>query len=120
MIPNNRAGGLYEKDSSNCDVSMSDYAGIDAPPFQSGKFTGTERHMSKRGSKSMRKRGFELLDSVNKHRDGYQDDPVCQYFFKKRAEGKPYRVAMFAAYNKFLRIYHSKVSAVLNEYEAVN
>ena len=96
------------------------YSGIDAPPFQSGKFTGTERHMSKRGSKIMRKLGFELLDSVNKHRDGYQDDPVCQYFFKKRAEGKPYRVAMFAAYNKFLRIYHSKVSAVLNEYEAAN
>ena len=67
----------------------------------------------------MRKLGFEPLDSVNKHRDGYQDDPVCQYFFRKRAEGKPYRVAMFAAYNKFLRIYHARVSAVLNEYEAL-
>lgn len=96
------------------------YAGIDAPPYQSGKFIGTERHMSKRGSKIMRKLGFELIDSVNKHREGYQEDPVCQYFFKKRAEGKPYRVAMFAAYNKFLRIYHSRVSAVLNEYESLN
>ena len=96
------------------------YAGIDAPPYQSGKFTGTERHMSKRGSKIMRKLGFELMDSVNKHQSSYPDDPVCQYFLSKRAEGKPYRVAMFAAYNKFLRIYHSRVSAVLNEYDAIN
>ncbi|MGM9976755.1 MAG: hypothetical protein ACI32G_07495 [Bulleidia sp.] len=36
---------------------------------------------------------------------------------KKRNEGKPYRVAMIAAFNKFLRIYHSRVSEVLNEYD---
>ena len=45
-------------------------------------------------------------------------DPVCEYFLRKRAEGKHYRVAMFAAYNKFLRIYHSRVSSVLNEMDA--
>ena len=42
-------------------------------------------------------------------------DIICTYFYNKA-----YRVAMFAAYNKFLRIYHSKVSAVLKEYEAMN
>ena len=93
------------------------YAGIDAPPYQSGRFTGTERHMSKRGSKILRKIGYELLDVINKHKNAYKGDPVCEYFIKKRAEGKPYRVAMFAAYNKFLRIYHSRVSKVLNEAE---
>jgi hypothetical protein len=91
------------------------FAGIDAPPYQSGKFTGTERHMSKRGSRVMRKIGFELMDTINKHQKLYAGDPVCEYFLAKRAEGKKYRVAMFAAYNKFLRIYHSRVSAVLNE-----
>ena len=95
------------------------YAGIDAPPYQSGKFTGTERHMSKRGSKIMRKLGYELLDSINKHQSSYVGDPVCEYFLKKRAEGKHYRVAMFAAYNKFLRIYHSRVSSVLNEVDSL-
>ena len=94
------------------------YSGIDAPPYQSGKFTGTERHMSKRGSKIMRKIGYELLDSINKHQSSYRGDPVCEYFLRKRAEGKHYRVAMFAAYNKFLRIYHSRVSSVLNEMDA--
>lgn len=93
------------------------YAGIDAPPYQSGKFIGTERHMSKRGSRIMRKLGYELMDSVNKHQKTYAEDPVCMYFMKKRAEGKHYRVAMFAAYNKFLRIYHSRVSEALNSAE---
>lgn len=91
------------------------FAGIDAPPYQSGKFMGTERHMSKRGSRVMRKIGYELMDTINKHQKLYAGDPVCDYFLTKRAEGKKYRVAMFAAYNKFLRIYHSKVSSVLNE-----
>ena len=93
------------------------YAGIDAPPFQSGKFIGTERHISKRGSRILRKLGYELMDCINKHQKSFFMDPVCIYFLKKRAEGKHYRVAMFAAYNKFLRIYHSRVSAVLNQAE---
>ena len=94
------------------------YAGIDAPPYQSGQFIGNKRHISKRGSSTLRKIGYEIMDSINKHQGKLQDDPVCQYFLKKRCEGKPYRVAMMAAYNKFLRIYHSRVSAVLNEAES--
>ena len=93
------------------------YAGIDAPPYQSGQFIGTKRHISKRGSANLRKLGYELMDSVNKHKSSYYGDPVCEYFTKKRNEGKPYRVAMIAAFNKFLRIYHSRVSAVLNEHD---
>jgi hypothetical protein len=63
----------------------------------------------------MRKIGFVLVDTINKHQKLYAGDPVCDYFFAKRSEGKKYRVAMFAAYNKFLRIYHARVSSVLNE-----
>ena len=95
------------------------YAGIDAPPYQSGQFTGTKRHISKRGSKVLRKIGFELMNTLNTHQRFYQDDPVCDYFIKKRAEGKHYRVAMFAAFNKFLRIYHARVSEVLNSIDQV-
>ena len=58
-----------------------------------------------------------MMDSVNKHKSSYTRDPVCEHFMKKRNEGKPYRVAMIAAFNKFLRIYHSRVSEVLNEYD---
>lgn len=94
------------------------YAGIDAPPYQSGQFTGTNRHISKRGSKVLRKIGFELITAMNTNKRFYSDDPVCSYFMKKRDEGKHYRVAMFAAYNKFLRIYHARVSEVLNEVDS--
>ncbi|MBQ4513945.1 MAG: IS110 family transposase [Anaerolineaceae bacterium] len=93
------------------------YAGIDAPPYQSGQFTGTRSHISKRGSANLRKLGYELMDSINKHKSSYIGDPVCEYFMKKRNEGKPYRVAMIATFNKFLRIYHSRISEVLNENE---
>lgn len=33
---------------------------------------------------------------------------------KKRSEGKPYRVYMMAAANKFLRIYYARVNEALN------
>ncbi len=65
----------------------------------------------------MRKLGYEVMESVNKHQKLYAEDPVCIYFLKKRAEGKHYLSAMFAAYNKFLRVYHFGVSSVLNEAE---
>ena len=109
----NYSVGDYSE-SPNSAKALIAYAGIDAPPYQSGQFTGTKRHISKRGDSNLRKLGYELMDSVNKHKSLYGGDPVCEYFIKKRNEGKPYRVAMIAAFNKFLRIYHSKVSAVLN------
>lgn len=56
------------------------YAGIDAPPYQTGQFTGTKRHISKRSSSTLRKIGYELLDSINKHQRFLTDDTVCQFF----------------------------------------
>lgn len=84
------------------------YAGLDAPPFQSGTFTGTNRHISKRGSSSLRKTGYEVmrfLKSVKLTRD----TAVYDFMLKKEAEGKPPRVAKIAALNKFLRIYYARV-----------
>ena len=37
------------------------YAGLDAPPYQSGNFTATKRSISKRGSSSLRKTGYEIM-----------------------------------------------------------
>jgi hypothetical protein len=42
------------------------------------------------------------------------DEPVYQFFDRKRSEGKPYRVYMIAAANKFLRIYYARVNEALN------
>ena len=41
------------------------------------------------------------------------DEPVYQFLDKKRAEGKPYKVYMIAAANKFLRIYYARVKEAL-------
>ena len=37
------------------------FAGIDAPPYESGQFVGTNRKISKRGSKVLRKIGYETM-----------------------------------------------------------
>ena len=86
------------------------YAGIDAPPYQSGKFTGTDRHISKRGSSTLRKVGFETMTClVMQKKIG---DPVYDFIQKKQAEGKPSKVARIAGFNKFLRIYYARVMEV--------
>ena len=43
-----------------------------------------------------------------------ESDPVYQYLDRKRAEGKPYKVYMIAAANKFLRIYYARVKTVMD------
>ena len=40
------------------------YAGLDAPPYQSGQFEATNRHISKRGNKYLRKAGYEVMKSI--------------------------------------------------------
>ncbi len=87
------------------------YAGIDAPPYQSGSFYGTNRKISKRGSASLRKTGYEIIQAL-KVVQPQQDNAVYQYLIKKENEGKPLKVAKIAALNKFLRIYYSRVKEI--------
>ena len=90
--------------------SLIAYAGIDAPPYQSGKFMGTDRHISKRGSSTLRKVGFETMTCLvmqKKH-----GDPVYDFIKKKQNEGKACKVAKIAGFNKFLRIYYARVMEV--------
>lgn len=62
------------------------YAGIDAPPYQSGKFCANNRHISKRGNRYLRKTGYEVMQSYVMHKP--TDDPVFTFIEKKRSEGK--------------------------------
>lgn len=87
------------------------YAGIDAPPYQSGKFVGTERKISKRGSAALRKIGYEVMRCLKTH-TAPEDDAVYQFILKKEREGKSKRVAKIAGLNKFLRIYYARVMEV--------
>ena len=93
--------------------SLIAYAGIDAPPYQSGAFNATERHISKRGNSYLRKTGYEIMQSLIQHKP--IGDPVYDFICKKRLEGKCGKEAMIAGLNKFLRIYYGRVTELYIE-----
>jgi transposase len=88
------------------------YAGIDAPPNDSGDVTGRHRGMSKVGASSLRRTLFLVMSVYLQNAP--IDEPVYRFMGKKRAEGKPYKVYMMASANKFLRIYYASVKAYLD------
>ncbi|WP_347473450.1 transposase [Clostridium sp. CT7] len=88
------------------------YSGIDAPPYQSGNFNGNNRKISKRGSRYLRKTGYEIMKSI-KCRVPTKDTAVYDYIIKKESEGKAKKQAKIAGLNKFLRIYYARVSEIL-------
>ena len=92
------------------------FAGIDAPPYQSGQMEIRSRSISKRGSSSLRRTLFLVMSVILQQSPA--DEPVYQFMDKKRAEGKPYRIYMMASANKFLRIYYATVKQYLNSLEA--
>ena len=91
------------------------YAGIDAPPNDSGDVTGRHKGMSKVGAPSLRRTLFLVMSVYLQNAP--LDEPVYQFMDRKRAEGKPYRVYMMASANKFLRIYYASVKAYLETLE---
>ncbi len=91
--------------------SLVAFAGIDAPPYESGKFVGTNRNISKRGSATLRKIGYEIMHSLKVSKPT-EDSAVYDFIIKKENEGKPKRVAKIAGLNKFLRIYYARVMAL--------
>jgi len=87
--------------------ALTAFAGLDAPPYQSGQFESRERKISKRGSPHLRRTLFLVVGILLLNQP--QDDVVYQFMCKKRAEGKHYYVYMTAASNKFLRRYYGQV-----------
>ena len=93
------------------------YAGLDAPPNDSGDVTGKHKSMSKIGASSLRRTLFLVMSVYLQNAP--LDEPVYQFMDRKRTEGKPYRVYMMASANKFLRIYYATVKAYLESLEQV-
>ena len=91
------------------------YAGIDAPPNDSGDISGRHKSMSKIGASSLRRTLFLVMTIYLQNKP--LDEPVYQFMDRKRAEGKPYLVYMMASANKFLRIYYATVKAYLEALE---
>lgn len=91
------------------------YAGLDAPPYQSGQFEATNRHISKRGNKYLRKTGYEVMKSIKS--SCRSDNELKSYIIKKENEGKLKKVAKIAGLNKFLRMYYGIVKKKYKQIE---
>lgn len=87
------------------------WAGIDPPPYESGQFIGSNRRITKKGSSTLRKVGYEVMRVLKSHR-APDDVAVYNYILKKEAEGKCKKQAKIAGLNKFLRIYYARVGEV--------
>ncbi len=92
------------------------FAGVDAPPYQSGTFDSKSRHVSKRGSPHLRRVLFTICSVILQHAD--PENPIYQFMDRKRAEGKHFYVYTVAGTAKFLRIYYARVKEYLNVEDA--
>ena len=88
------------------------FAGVDAPPFQSGTFDSKSRHVSKRGSPHLRRTLFTICSVILQRAD--TDNAVFRFMDRKREEGKHFYVYTVAGGAKFLRIYYARVKQYLN------
>ena len=79
------------------------------------KYNATERHITKRGNKYLRKVIFEVCLSYIQHKP--EGDPVYEFIEKKRSEGKCGKEALVAGINKLLYIYYGKVTQPYRELE---
>lgn len=91
--------------------ALTAFAGVDPGKNDSGSYSQKSVRTSKRGSSTLRKALFQVMDCLIKTMP--QDDPVYAFMDKKRAQGKPYYVYMTAGANKFLRIYYGRVKEYL-------
>lgn len=83
------------------------FAGVDSSVTQSGT-QEHNGHMVKRGSGYLRQTLMNLVNPMVLH------NPVfSQYYYKKRSEGKPHRVACTHVVRKLLRvIYHLETNNI--------
>ena len=78
------------------------YAGIDPTVKQSGEFCSTRNHMSKRGSPYLRHAIFLAASCCSFH-----DNPLNDYYQKKRDQGKHHLSAVGAVSNKLTTIIYA-------------
>ena len=78
------------------------YAGIDPTVKQSGEFCSTRNHMSKRGSPYLRYAIFLAASCCSFH-----DNPLNDYYKKKRGQGKHHLSAVGAVSNKLTTVIYA-------------
>jgi transposase len=88
------------------------YFGLDPSVMQSGKFTGTDAKMSKRGSALARRAIYTIAPvSIGKSKSGVPHNPVLYSYYKMKCESKLKMAALGAVMHKVCNI----VFAVLRD-----
>lgn len=81
------------------------YFGLDPEVNESGKFVGTQVHMSKRGSRIARRAIFAVaLASIRTKRNGEGINPYLREYYVKKSGQKPKMVALGAVMHKICNI----------------
>ncbi|UNK21301.1 IS110 family transposase [Paenibacillus sp. N3/727] len=80
------------------------FAGIDPSVFASGKFTATRNRITKRGSRQLR---YALVMAVQCGLIRSRNIRIKAFYDRKRAEGKPHKVALVACANKLIHWIHA-------------
>ena len=83
-------------------------AGLDPGVFESGQFQGRRQHISKRGSPYLRRALFLPCPAGAgaAHGAHARTPDLAAYLARKRAEGKPYKVALIAVAHRLLARCH--------------
>lgn len=92
--------------------ALTAFAGVDPGKNDSGQYIQKSIRTTKKGSPSLRKTLFQIMDGLIKRSP--EEDAVYAFMDKKRSEGKPYYVYMTAGANKFLRIYYGRIKEYLS------
>lgn len=87
------------------------YAGLAPSTMQTGTFTASQKHISKRGSPYLRHALYQLALLSVRH-----NPTLATYYKRKVAEGKPKKVALIAVARKLVRIVYHLLSSK-NTYE---
>jgi len=75
------------------------FAGIDPSVFASGKFTAIRNRITKRGSRQLR---YALVMAIQCGLIRSHNTRIKEFYERKRAEGKPHKVALVACANKLV------------------
>lgn len=81
------------------------YAGINPSKNQSGAFEGEANHITKQGSPYLRRALYlAAMSQLKTH------GPLCDYYAKKRSEGKAHREALVAVARKLVHVVYAVLS----------
>lgn len=92
----------------NSPKKLTAFFGLDASVCQSGEFTGTKNHISKRGSRLLRQVLYtSVMTSIGKKSNGEASNPVLYKYYHEKCINKRKMVALVAIMHKLVFIIYA-------------